>query len=260
MVLRGNRFEPIDATAIKVGDIVQVKPGERIPGDRVILDGFSCVDQSAITGESLPAEKRPQSNVFGGTINQTGVLTLRITVPVSDSTLAKIQRLITQAEESRTPVSRLVNRYVSWYTPTILMCAAIVLFFTRDLNRAIAMLIVACPCTIILSTPTALVAALSAAARLGVIIKDFSSLEVANRVDTLVFDKTGTLTTGTLAITSIHVNGKVTETELLTLTATLEQYSTHPVAKSILTEARNRGLVLFPKAHAVEEMPLNFDT
>jgi len=255
MVLRDKGFESIEATALKAGDIVQVKPGERIPGDGIIMDGFSCVDQSAITGESLPVEKRPKDTVFGGTINQTGVLTIRIAVPVKDSTLSKIQRLITQAEESRTPVSRIVNRYVSWYTPTILMCAAIVLFFTRDLDRAIAMLIVACPCTIILSTPTALVAALSAAARLGVIIKDLTTLEVANRVDTLVFDKTGTLTTGRLAITSMHVNGKVTEAELLALTATLEQYSTHPVAKSILMEAKSRNLLLFPKAEAVEEMP-----
>ena len=122
------------------------------------------------------------------------------------------------------------------------MCAAIVLFFTHDLNRAIAMLIVACPCTIILSTPTAFVAALSAAARLGVIVKKLHFLEVANRLDTLIFDKTGTLTTGRLKVTSINVNGKVSEDELVALTASLEQYSSHPVAKAVMAEAHQRKI------------------
>jgi Cd2+/Zn2+-exporting ATPase len=187
-IQREDGFERIDAALLAPDDTVQVLPGERIPGDGTVLDGVSAVDQSAVTGESIPVEIQPGAEVFGGTINQTGVLLVRITSPAKDSTLAKIQDLIARAEGNQTPVIRLVNRYVSWYTPIILMCAAIVLFFTRDIDRAIAMLIVACPCTIILSTPTAFVAALSAAARVGVIIKDLKSLEVAKRVDMLMFD------------------------------------------------------------------------
>lgn len=244
-VKRENGFEKINAIDLVIGDIVQIRPGSKIPGDGTVIEGFSTIDQAAITGESLPVEKRAGDTVFGGTINQEGLLIVRITVAVQDATLAKIQTLITQAEENRTPVTHLINQYVSWYTPIILMCAAIVLFFTHDINRAIAMLIVACPCTIILSTPTALVAALSAAARLGVIIKNLHCLEVANRVDTLIFDKTGTLTTGQLSVSSITVNEGGQEAELLSLTASLEQYSTHPVAKAIVLEAKRRHMSLW---------------
>lgn len=244
-VQRGNGFEQINTTELLVGDIVQVRPGTQIPGDGTVIEGFSSVDQAAITGESLPVEKGSGDTVFGGTINQEGVLIVRITAEVQDSTLAKIQTLITRAEENRTPVIRLIHKYVSWYTPIILMCAAIVLFFTHDINRAIAMLIVACPCTIILSTPTAFVVALSAAARVGVIIKNLHCLEVANRVDTLIFDKTGTLTTGRLSVTSMNANERVNESELLALTASLEQYSTHPVARAVVLEAKKRNMALW---------------
>jgi Cd2+/Zn2+-exporting ATPase len=134
------------------------------------------------------------------------------------------------------------------------MCAAIVLFFTHDVNRAISMLIVACPCTIILSTPTALVAAMSAAARLGVIIKDLDALEIANRVSTLIFDKTGTLTTGVLTVVNISVNDRVDETELLAITAGLEQYSTHPVANALTAEAARRKITPL-RAKSVREEP-----
>jgi Cd2+/Zn2+-exporting ATPase len=241
-VLRENGLEEIDAAALTTGDVVQVRAGDQIPGDGTVIEGTSCVDQAAITGESLPVDKKAGDRVFGGTINQTGLLTVRITAETGDTTLAKIQNLIAQAEDNRSPVSRLANRYVSWYTPLVLMCAAIVLFFTRDLDRAVAMLIVACPCTIILSTPTAFVAALSAAARLGVIVKKLHFLEVANRIDTLIFDKTGTLTTGRLKVAAVSVNGTVNEDELVALTAGLEQYSSHPVAKAVMAEARQRKI------------------
>lgn len=254
-VQRGAHFEKVDADRLSVGEMVRVRPGDQIPGDGIVVEGISTVDQAAITGESIPANKKPGETVFGGTINQTGVLTIRITVEGRDTTLSKIQSLIEQAQTNRTPVSRMINRYVSWYTPVVLMCAAIVLFFTRDINRAIAMLIVACPCTIILSTPTAFVAALSAAARLGVIIKNLNSLETANRVDTLIFDKTGTLTTGQLAVTSVvTLNGNDSDADLVTLAAAVEQYSSHPAAKAVLTEARRRDVTI-PSATNVEEKP-----
>jgi len=247
-------FVEVEATALVEGDVVEVRPWNQIPGDGTVVDGFSMVDQATITGESLPVEKRAGDAVFAGTINQAGLLFVRITAQVGDSTLANIQGLIKQAEENRPPATRLINRYVGWYTPIILMCTAIVLFFTHDVDRAISMLIVACPCTIILASPTALVAALSAASRLGVIIKDLHLLEVANRVDTVIFDKTGTLTTGQLALTSISVNGRLSEADLLSLAASLEQYSAHPVAKAIMLEVRNRN-IRFPDAQDVLEKP-----
>ncbi|WP_155325522.1 heavy metal translocating P-type ATPase [Desulfosarcina ovata] len=241
-VKREKGFEEVEATALKTGDVVRVRAGDQIPGDGTVIEGISSVDQATITGESLPIDKKTGDRVFGGTINQTGLLTIRITAKTNDTTLAKIQTLIAQAENNRTPAARLANRYVSWYTPLVLMCAAIVLFFTHDLNRAIAMLIVACPCTIILSTPTAFVAALSAAARLGVIVKKLHFLEVANRVDTLIFDKTGTLTTGRLKVVAVNVNKAVEEDELVALAAGLEQYSSHPVAKAVMAEVRKRRI------------------
>jgi Cd2+/Zn2+-exporting ATPase len=254
-VRRKNGYEEIDVAELAVGDIVRVRPGDRIPGDGTVIDGSSAVDQAAITGEALPVEKGPGDTVFGGTINRTGVIIVRMDVQIQDSTLTKIQNLITQAEKNRTPVTRLINRYVSWYTPIILMCAAIVLFFTHDINRAIAMLIVACPCIIILSTPTAFVAALSSAARLGIIIKNLNILEVANRVNTLIFDKTGTLTTGQLSVTSISVNGRVSEDELLALTASLEQYSTHPVARAVINEATKKSSAALLDVYDINEKP-----
>ncbi|WP_419661144.1 CadA: predicted cadmium-transporting ATPase [Desulfosarcina variabilis str. Montpellier] len=253
-VVRTNNVEEIEATALVKGDRVQVRPGAQIPGDGIVTEGVSSVNQAAITGESLPVGKKPGDPVFSGTINLTGLLIIQITAAVDDSTLSKIQTLISQAETNRTPVSRLINRYVAWYTPIVLMCAAIVLFFTHDIDRAISMLIVACPCTIILSTPTALVAAMSAAARLGVIIKDLDALEVANRISTLIFDKTGTLTTGVLTVVGISVNGRVSETELLALAAGVEQYSTHPVASALMAEAVNREVPPL-NAQQVKEEP-----
>lgn len=255
LVQRGDGFEDIEASRLKVGDVVRVKPGARVPGDGIVLEGMSLLDESAITGESLPVRKEHGDRVFGGAINQSGALLIRITVPPGDSTISRIQKLIARAEASRTPVRQVIDRYVSWYTPIILMCAAIVLFFTRDINRAIAMLVVACPCTIILSTPTALVAALSAAARLGVIIKDLKTLQRASLVNTLVFDKTGTLTEGRLAVTAIHGNCRFDESDLLTIAASLEQYSTHPVAQAILSESEKRNLSLFKNVKDVEEKP-----
>ncbi len=179
---------------------------------------------------------------------------VEITEETKDSTLCRIRELIAQAETSKTPAMRLVDRYVSWYTPLILMLAGIVLFFTHDLSRAISMLVIACPCTILLSSPTALVAALGAAARLGVMVKSVAALESAARVDTVVFDKTGTLTTGKLALTDIVSIDGVSQEQLLAVAASIEQYSTHPVAKAIVGEAHKRNVAL-GTATEIEEKP-----
>ncbi|MBD3346875.1 MAG: cadmium-translocating P-type ATPase [Chitinivibrionales bacterium] len=250
----GNSIEEIDISRLKAGDIVQVRPGDRIPGDGVVCEGFSTVNEATITGESIPVEKNINDSVYSGTINLSGILIIRITADGDDSTLSKIQEMIVQAEQSKTPVMRLINTYIAWYTPVILMLAGIVLFFTRDLDRAISMLIIACPCTILLSSPTALISALSAAARLGVIIKNVVSLEIADKITTIVFDKTGTLTTGILAVKDIHLENGVDEHEVLNIAAGLEQYSSHPVAKAVIDESSRRNII-GAKPENFEERP-----
>jgi len=243
----------ISATSLAIDDIVRVKPGESIPGDGTVIEGSSSVNEATITGESIPVEKQTDSRVYTGTINLTGFLRVKITSAPEDSTLAKIQEMIVQAQDSKTPVMRLIHRYVAWYTPVIIMLTGIVLFFTHDINRAISMLIIACPCTILLSQPTALVAALSAAARLGVVIKSLSTLEIANRIKSLVFDKTGTLTSGNLRVSAITPLADITEEQLLLFGASAEQFSNHPAAKALVHEADKRGLALRPAQNFREE-------
>ncbi len=252
-VERENGCSEISATSLQVNDIIQVKPGDTIPGDGIIVDGSSTINEAAITGESMPVEKRTGSTVFTGTINMSGFLRVKISSAPDDSTLSKIKEMIVQAQNSKTPVMRLIHKYVAWYTPVILMLTGIVLFFTRDITRAISMLIIACPCTILLASPTALVAALSAAARLGVVIKNITALETANRIDSLIFDKTGTLTNGTLNVCSLTKLADISDEELLSVGASVEQFSNHPAAKALVNEARKRNLTVRPALNFREE-------
>ncbi len=236
----------VRSNELRRGDVVRIRPGDSVPGDGVIIRGESSLSEAAITGESLPQDKAPGALVYGGTINVSGMIDVEITTDAADTTLSRIKELIAGAEDSRTPVMRLIDQYAGWYTPVILMLAAIVLFFTRDINRAISMLIIACPCTILLSSPTALVSALSAAARLGVIIRNVSVLEIAGAVNAMVFDKTGTLTTGTLSLAGIYPVDGLSEDDLLRKIAVAEFSSTHPAARAVIGEAAQRGWVLTP--------------
>ena len=245
--LRGETEELVNPNALEPGDIVRVRPGDNIPADGVIVAGQTSVNQANITGESLPVDKMVRDEVFSGTSNQAGVIDIRVTRAGDDTTLGKVRKLILQAQRTRTPIMRLMDRYAAWYTPTILMLAGIVLFFTRDaggMERAITMLVVACPCALILAVPTAMVAALSSAARLGVLIKDVSTLETARDLSAVVFDKTGTLTTGELAVTRLQPAPGVDGAELLAAAASVEQMSKHPVAQAILKTATKAKLTL----------------
>ncbi|MBD3422370.1 MAG: cadmium-translocating P-type ATPase [Chitinivibrionales bacterium] len=243
-IKRNSKFEEVEADSLRQGDIIEVLPGDNIPGDGSIIEGLSTVNEAAITGESVPVEKRTGDQVFAGTINMSGRIEIAIAVESQETVLSKIKCLITQAEQSKTPAMRLINRYIGWYTPIILMVSAIVLFFTRDIERTIAMLVISCPCIILISSPTAIVAALNAAARLGVIIKSIPALESAARVSAVVFDKTGTLTKGNLEVTAVETFNSVDPQQLLTLCASLEQHSRHPIARSIIAEAGRRELLL----------------
>ena len=244
----------VEAKDLRPGDTVRIRPGDNIPGDGRVISGSSTVNEATITGESVPAEKAVGDEVFGGTINLTGLLDIEITTAVEDTTLSKVKQLILQAEKTRTPMMRMVDRYARWYTPTILMLAGMVLFFTRDMSRAISMLVIACPCAIVLSAPTAVVAALSAAARLGVLIKNVVDLETARNLTAVVFDKTGTLTTGELSVSRLNPVKDGNGTDLLTAAAAVEQNSKHPVAKAVLAAARERKLDL-PRSEEFEETP-----
>ena len=243
-----------DARNLRPGDMVRVRPGDSIPGDGIILSGFSSIDQANITGESLPVDRTEGDEVFGGTINLTGAIEVRITKAGADTTLGRVQELVLQAEQTRTPAMRLADRYAHWYTPVVLMVAVIVLVFTRDMQRVISLLVVSCPCAIILATPTAMVAALSAAARLGVLVKNVSDLERARNLTAMVFDKTGTLTTGQLSVTRLGPAADVDPADLLSAAASVEQHSNHPAARAVMQVAA-RAQVATPAVDEFEEVP-----
>ncbi len=251
---RANKLEngsevETEARHLKPGDVVRVRPGDNIPADGRIVSGQSTVNQANITGESLPVDKNVGDDVFGGTINVTGVMDVEVTKAGEDTTLGKVKDLILQAESTRIPIMRMIDRYAGWYTPTVLMLVGIVWFFTsqsgeRDAatQRAIAMLVIACPCPLILATPTAMVAAISAASRLGVYVKSVIDLESARNVTAMVFDKTGTLTTGELQVTRLAPKTGVEGADLLAAAAAVEQNSRHPVARAVVNVARQARL------------------
>lgn len=242
----------VKVSNLKAGDIVRVRPGDNIPADGEIVDGISSVNEATITGESLPVDKVPGMQVFAGTSNLTGVLNLTVTKAGMDTTLGKVQSLIMQAEQTKIPIMRIIDRYAKWYTPTILMIAFIVLFFTHDINRWITILVVSCPCALILATPTAMVAAISASARLGILIKNVADLEIAGRITALVFDKTGTVTTGRLYVTKLTPAQGVEPSELLSFAASAEQMSKHPAARALQEIAKEAKLSLHSPEHFME--------
>jgi Cd2+/Zn2+-exporting ATPase len=238
------REEQVEAQQLRPGDVVVVRPGDNVPADGVIAKGHSTINEANITGESLPVEKTEGQEVFGGTSNVTGALQVRVTKAGADTTLGRVQDLILDAERTKIPLMRLIDQYASWYTPVTLMVTGVVWFFTRDMSITIAMLVLACPCALILATPTAIVAALSAAARLGIYIKDAGNIEWARKLTAVVFDKTGTLTTGELAVTRLMPVEGVDPAELLTTAASPEQLSTHPVARAVVAVARKARVPL----------------
>jgi Zn2+/Cd2+-exporting ATPase len=235
--------EEIDASQLKPGQKVRVRPGDNIPADGAVMSGESSVNQATITGESIPVDKGIGDQVFAGTSNLTGVLDIEVATAGRDTTLGRVQSLILQAESTKIPIMRIIDKYIHWYTPTILMVAGIILAFT-NLERAIAALIISCPCALILATPTAMVAALSCSARLGILVKNVSDLESAGKLTAIVFDKTGTLTTGQLAVTKLTPAQGVDAGEMLLAAASAEQFSKHPAAQALVAVARQAKLSL----------------
>lgn len=245
--------------AVSLGDIVVVRPGERLPTDGRVLSGTSEVDESMLTGESLPVTKHPGEAVVGGAINGSGLLRIETTAVGAQATLARIIAMVERAQTKKAPVQRLVDQVAAVFVPVVLACALVAFLgwyllagsFTAGLIAAVAVLVIACPCSLGLATPTALMVGTGAAARAGILIRDAVALERAHRLDTVVLDKTGTVTEGHPAVTEI-VSPVLPEQELLTLAAAAQTGSAHPLARAVLTAAE--GLAL-PKLDSFQSHP-----
>ncbi|HEC03903.1 MAG TPA: cation-translocating P-type ATPase [Phycisphaerales bacterium] len=226
---------PVDE--VQVGDIVVVRPGGRVPVDGTVLVGHSSVNQAPITGESMPVEKFKGSEVFGGTLNETGRLEIRTTKVGKDTTLAQIVHLVEQAQGTKAPIQNLADRFTVWFLPTVLVLATMALLTSGDVKVAVSVLLVACPCAFAIATPTAVTASISNMARRAVLVKGGIFLELANKMDVLLVDKTGTFTLGKPKVVNVVAFDDISEEDVLRLAAVAEQYSEHPLARSIMDRA-----------------------
>ena len=235
--------EMISADAIRLDDILRVLPGETIPVDGVIVSGETSVDQSIMTGESLPVDKTVGESVFCGTINRFGSVDICASKVGEDSSLQKLIRMVQEAEDKKAPMARIADKAASWLVPVALGIAIIAGLATQDIVRAVTVLVVFCPCALVLATPTAIMAAIGQATKHGVIIKSGEALEKMGKVDTIAFDKTGTLTYGRLEVSDIIPFGSgLDEQALLSMTASAEVKSEHPLGKAIVACARERAV------------------
>lgn len=243
--LKDGKEELIPAEEIQQGDILRILPGETIPVDGKILSGETSVDQAIMTGESLPVDKGVGDGVFCGTINRFGAIEIAATKVGADSSLQKLIRMVQDAEKKQAPMQRIADQWASWLVPAALLIAMGAYIGTGNMVTAVTILVVFCPCALVLATPTAIMAAIGQATQHGVIIKSGEALEKMGKVDTIAFDKTGTLTYGRLAVSDILSFDKaLDETDILSLAASAEAKSEHPVGKSIVSCAKARGFHL----------------
>jgi len=257
IVIRNGREEEIDIDDVVVGDMILVKPGEKIPVDGVIIEGGSAVNESMVTGESIPVDKEPRDEVIGSTINLTGFLKFKATRVGKDTFLSQIIKLVEEAQGSKAPIQRLVDKVASYFVPIVILIAVITFTvwfiwgpkpsITFALVNFVSVLIIACPCALGLATPTAILVGTGRGAENGILIKDASSLEIARKLDTVIFDKTGTITRGEPEVREIIVDKssfKGTAEQLLSIAASSELYSEHPLGKAIVRKAKETGLKL----------------
>src|SRR6266849_7516421 len=226
------------------GDLVLIRSGDRIPVDGTVAMGMASVNQAAITGESLPVEKQVGDIVYAGTLNEVGALEVQATKVGAETTLGQIRRMVKEAQEQKAPIERILNRYAKFYTPAALILGALLWWWSGDILRAITILIVFCPCVMVLATPTALVASIGNAALRGSLVKKGATIEAMAKVTAVAFDKTGTLTFGQPRLTTIQPLGPMTETELLRLAATAEKLSEHPLGRAVVQAAIAREVVV----------------
>ena len=243
--LENGKEEMIPAEEIRQGDVLRILPGETIPVDGTIISGESSVDQSIMTGESLPVDKGVGEEVFCGTINRFGSIDISATEVGENSSLQKLIRMVQDAENKQAPMQRIADRVASWLVPVALLIAILAYVFTENIVTAVTVLVVFCPCALVLATPTAIMAAIGQATKHGVIIESGEALEKMGKVDTIAFDKTGTLTYGRLAVSDmISFDETISETDLLSLAASAEARSEHPLGKAIVAYARVKEVPL----------------
>lgn len=258
LVFRNGREHAIPVEDVAVDDVLIVRPGERVPVDGIISEGFSSLDESMLTGESLPAEKSAGDHVYGGTINRSGAFRMTAQKVGRDTVLARIIRLVEEAQGSKAPIQRLADRVAAVFVPSVVIIAVLTFiiwfFIVKDgsfalaLMNFIAVLIIACPCALGLATPTAIMVGTGKGAENGILIRDAAALELAHKIDTIVLDKTGTITKGEPAVISIHIqddnNSKYSDKDILELAASAEKYSEHPIGQAIVRKCAQQNIPL----------------
>ena len=253
-IVRDGTEQDIPLDQVKPGDRLRVRPGEKIPVDGIVLEGTSAVDEAMITGESMPVAKEPGSRVIGATVNTTRSFVMRAEHVGSETLLARIVQMVSQAQRSRAPIQRLADRVAAWFVPVVIAIAVLTFLvwtlfgpqprLAHALVNAVAVLIIACPCALGLATPMAIMVGTGRGARAGVLIKNAEALEILEKVDTLVFDKTGTLTEGKPSVESVVALSGGDQTELIRLAASLEQGSEHPLGSAIVAAAKHNDIPL----------------
>ena len=246
--------EDILLERVQPGDILRVRPGEKIPVDGIVIEGESSVDESMVTGEAIPVAKHSGEKLIGATVNGTGSLLMRVEKVGADSLLAQIVNMVAEAQRSRAPIQKLADVVASYFVPAVVACAAISFFswwiwgpeprLAYAIVNAVAVLIIACPCALGLATPISIMVGTGRGAMAGVLIKNAEALEIMEKVDTLVVDKTGTLTTGKPKLVAVHAEAGFSEDTVLSLAASLERASEHPLAEAIVSGAQDRGVTL----------------
>ena len=252
--VRGASVETVPVEALLVGDLVVIRPGDRVPSDGLIVDGLSELNEAPVTGESTPVSKGPGATVHAGSINANGELRVEITRTAADNTIARIIHMVEEAQASKAPTARFIDRFSRWYTPAAMIVAGLIMLvpplgfgmdWTTWIYRGLAVLLVACPCALVISTPAAIASGLASGARRGLLIKGGAALETLGKVRTVAFDKTGTLTMGRPQVTNV-VPVEGSETDVLIKAAAVERGSSHPLGLAIVALAEARGLD-FPK-------------
>jgi len=253
-VIRGGQELDVPVGDVKVGDLVVVRPGEKVPVDGIIAEGFSALDESMLTGESIPVDKGAGDEVIGSTINKTGGFKFEAKKVGRDTVLSQIIRMVQTAQGSKAPIQRLADRIAGVFVPVVISIAVVTFIvwslfgphpaLTFAMINFVAVLIIACPCALGLATPTAIMVGTGKGAEMGVLIKGGESLETAHKIDTIVFDKTGTLTRGEPEVTDIVTFDDFAEEEVLRLAASAERSSEHPLGKAIVDKAKEKGISL----------------